>query len=52
MKFQSRDVVAIVVLIGCFILLAMGVDSFVSAITTMIIGYYFSKRVYEEGQKK
>ena len=35
-----------------FVLLAMGVDSFVSAMTTMINGYYFSKRVYEEENKK
>jgi len=48
MKFQARDVIALIVLTFCFILLYLGVDSFVTAITTMIIGYYFSKRVYEE----
>ena len=48
MKIQARDIIALVVLIGCFWLLSLGVDSFVAAITTAIIGYYFSKRVYEE----
>ena len=48
MRFQARDIIALVVLTFCFVLLYLGVDSFVTAITTMIIGYYFSKRVYEE----
>ena len=47
-KLTPKDLVAIIVLIACFILLYNGVDSFVTAITTAIIGYYFSKRVYEE----
>lgn len=51
MKFETihaRDIIAALALIGAFVLLAMGVDTFVAAITTAIIGYYFSKRVYEE----
>ena len=48
MKIQFRDIVALVVLAGCGFLLYKGIDSFVTAITTCIIGYYFSKRVYEE----
>lgn len=47
-KIMPRDIVAVLVLIGCFYLLLMGIDSFVAAVTTAIIGYYFSKRVYEE----
>jgi hypothetical protein len=47
-KIYPRDIIAIIVLMFCFTLLAMGKDSFVSATTTLIIGYYFSKRVYEE----
>ena len=47
MKFEARDIVALFVLAGAFWLLSKGIDSFVAAITTAIIGYYFSKRVYE-----
>jgi len=50
-KIMPRDIIAIIVLIGCFILLAMGIDSFIAAVTTAVIGYYFSKRVYEEKEK-
>ena len=55
MKFgtiQAKDIIAFVVLAGCFWLLSRGIDSFVAAITTAIIGYYFSKRVYEENGNK
>ena len=48
MKWQVRDIIAVAVLAGCGFLLYKGVDSFVTAITTCIIGYYFSKRVYED----
>jgi len=48
MKIYMRDIIALIVLIGCGFLLYKGVDSFVTAITTCIIGYYFSKRVGEE----
>jgi len=51
-KIMPRDIIAIIVLIGCFILLAMGIDSFIAAVTTAVIGYYFSKRVYEEKEEK
>ena len=51
-KFQPRDVVALVVLVGCFGLLWMGRDGFVAAITTAVVGYYFSKRVYEENPNR
>jgi len=52
MKIQARDIIAVLVLGGCFYLLSKGIDSFVSAITTAIIGYYFSKRVFEEKNGK
>ena len=45
---HARDIIAGLVLIGCFILIGLGIDSFVTGITALIIGYYFSKRVYEE----
>ena len=51
-KIQARDVVAVVALLCCFYLLSLGIDSFVAAITTAIIGYYFSKRAFEETTSK
>jgi len=47
-RIQTRDVIALIVLIMCFVLLYQGKDGTITAITSMIIGYYFSKRVYEE----
>lgn len=47
---HPRDIVAVLALSGCFTLLAMGKDSFISAMTALILGYYFSKRVFEEKQ--
>ena len=51
-KIYIRDIIALVVLVGCGFLLYKGIDSFVTAIATCIIGYYFSKRVYEESNQK
>lgn len=48
MPIYPRDIIAVLVLAGCFYLLYLGIDSFVAATATAIIGYYFSKRVYEE----
>jgi len=54
-KFETihaKDVVAVIVLVGGFVLMAMGKDSFIAALTAMVVGYYFSKRVYEENGNK
>ena len=51
-KIYSRDIIAGIVLLGSFWLLSKGVDSYFTGLVTMIIGYYFSKRVYEENNKK
>lgn len=45
---HPRDVIALIVLLGCGILLFKGINSFVTAAATLIIGYYFSKRFQEE----
>ena len=47
-KIYPRDIIALVSLIFCFILIALGINHVVSGIAIMIITYYFSKRVYEE----
>jgi hypothetical protein len=47
-----RDIIALVVLLGCGFLIYCGKDGIITAISTLIIGYYFSKRVYEEKQEE
>lgn len=55
MKFETiypRDIIAAIALIAIFILLAIGHNGWIQGIGAAIIGYYFSKRVYEENNKK
>ena len=47
-RIQPRDIIALVVLIACFILKAIGINTYLDLVIAVIIGYYFSKRVYEE----
>ena len=47
-KIYPRDIIAVIVIISGFIALAAGADGFITAILTFVIGYYFSKRLYEE----
>ena len=48
---HPRDIIAVLVLIGSFWLLSKGVDSYFTGLVSVIIGYYFSKRVYEENNR-
>lgn len=52
MKFmdevQPKDVIALVILLAIFILIGLGHNGWLQGIGAVIIGYYFSKRVYEE----
>jgi len=43
-KIYPRDIIAAIAIIFCFSLLMQGIDSFVAATITLIIGYYFSRR--------
>ena len=43
-NFDPTDVVAIVTLVGGFILMAMKVDTVVGGITTMVAAYYFGRK--------
>jgi len=38
------DVISLVILIGCFILIALGKDGFVAATITLIVGYYYGHK--------
>jgi len=40
----ARDIIAVVVLIGCFALLWKGIDSFVAALASAVVTYYFIRR--------
>lgn len=46
-KIKARDIIALVVIIGGFILLALGIDHIVGGILIMVTTYYFRKRVEE-----
>ena len=43
-KLKSMDLIAIITIIGCFILIFYQRDGYVSATLTLITGYYFGKR--------
>jgi len=49
---QARDIIAVITLIAIFCLFVKGYDGWLQGIGAAIIGYYFSKRVYEEKNRK
>ena len=49
-EIQFRDIIAIMILAGLFTLKYLKYDGMVDASIALVIGYYFSKRVYEEKQ--
>jgi hypothetical protein len=46
-KIQARDIIAVVALIGAFILLALGIDHLVGAVISAVVVFYFGHGVYE-----
>jgi len=44
LKFTSKDIIALVVIIACFILIGLGINSFVQMVLAAIVGYYFGRR--------
>lgn len=51
-KIQYKDILATIILIFLFISKFMGMDGLIDAMIALVIGYYFSKRVYEEKNNK
>lgn len=51
-QFYARDGIAVVVLLLLFGSKFYGMNGTIDAMIALIIGYYFSKRVYEETKKK
>ena len=48
---EPKDILAAIILIGGFILLAKGIDSVVGGIVILVATYYFRKRVEENTSK-
>lgn len=48
MIIYFRDIVALICLIAIFTLIGLGKNGWLQGVGAVIIGYYFSKRVYEE----
>lgn len=51
MKISARDWIAALVLVLLFGSKFMGFNGVVDAMLALVIGYYFSKRVFEEKNK-
>lgn len=51
-KIHARDWIALIILGGAFYLKLKGLDGTLNTIIALIVGYYFSKRVYEENGNK
>ena len=47
-KIHPRDIIAVAVLVFLFAAKFMKMDGIVDAMIALVIGYYFSKRVFEE----
>ena len=44
---EPKDILAAIILIGGFILIAKGIDTVVGGIVIMVTSYYFRKRMEE-----
>lgn len=51
-KIYPRDIIAGLSLIAIFILIGLGRNGWLQGVGAVIIGYYFSKRVYEENGRE
>ena len=48
LKFKPVDIIALVTIIGGFVLMALKIDSTVSAVILTIAAYYFGKSTVEQ----
>ena len=51
-KVQPRDIIAVIILLALFTCKLLGLNGTIDAAIALIIGYYFSKRVFEEKNRK
>jgi len=49
-KFYPKDLIAIIVLLACFLLMAMGINTYVAVVIAVVVGYYFGRRIDGEGE--
>ncbi len=54
-KFEPRDIIVLVVTVGCFVLIALGFNGEIKALLGMVLGYYFglytkTPKVLDNGQ--
>jgi len=43
-QVEPRDIIAMILIIGCVVLLGMGKDGFIAALLALVVGYYFGYR--------
>jgi uncharacterized membrane protein len=51
-NIYPRDIIAVLVLVALFTCKLVGLNGIIDTMIALVIGYYFSKRVYEETSKK
>lgn len=42
--FDSQDIIAIIVIVGGFILMAFKIDTVIAGLMTLVAGFYFGKK--------
>ena len=47
-KFYPKDLIAIIVLLACFALKAIGINGYIDIVIAVIVGYYFGRRIDTE----
>ena len=47
-KFYPKDLIAIIVLLACFLLKGLGINTYIDIVIAVIVGYYFGRRIDEE----
>lgn len=52
MKWEPKDVIGALVLIGGFYLMALGINEVVGGIVIAVVAYYFRKRIEEPAPEK
>jgi len=52
MGITPKDILALIIVIGGFYLIATGVDSFIQLVLALVVGYYFGRRLDLEEQLK
>jgi hypothetical protein len=43
-KIDVVDIIAILIVVSCFVLIFLGKNSFVQMVLTTVVGYYFGKK--------